>query len=80
MFLLVVICNDGTWGLCYEHSPSEGLGPVQLLENILKKIDAMGPVEEGGPQDHLPAPEKLQWRVNDEINAKIAVASESIDK
>lgn len=79
-FFVVVICNDGTWGLCYEHSPSEGLAPVQLLENILKKIDAMGPVDEGGPQDHLPAPERLEWKVDAEIKNKIATACNIIDK
>ncbi|XP_063703911.1 choline O-acetyltransferase-like isoform X1 [Culicoides brevitarsis] len=78
--LEIVICTDGTWGLCYEHSPSEGLAPVQLLENILKKIDAMPPVEEGSPQDHLPPPERLEWKVNAELKQRIAAASVAIDK
>ncbi|PSN50570.1 Choline O-acetyltransferase [Blattella germanica] len=37
----IIISNDGVWGLCYEHSPSEGVAVVQLMEDVLKKCDSM---------------------------------------
>ena len=30
-----VIGEDGACGLCYEHSPSEGIAVVQLIEHLL---------------------------------------------
>jgi len=30
-----VIAEDGACGLCYEHSPSEGIAVVQLIEHLL---------------------------------------------
>ncbi|XP_039441942.2 choline O-acetyltransferase [Culex pipiens pallens] len=77
----LIICNDGTWGLCYEHSPSEGIAVVQLLEGILKKIDEM-PAEAGNDtaQNHLPPPERLEWIVRPEIDLRMREAARSIDR
>lgn len=45
----IIICNDGSWGLCYEHSTSEGIAVVLLLEQIVNGIDALAErAEEGG--------------------------------
>ncbi len=30
-----IIAEDGACGLCYEHSPAEGVAVVQLVEHIL---------------------------------------------
>lgn len=30
-----MIAEDGACGLCYEHSPSEGIAVVQLIEHLL---------------------------------------------
>lgn len=82
--LLVVITVDGVWGLCYEHSPSEGLAPVQLLEGILKKVD--GDVNADEEEDvkeatsHVPPPEKLEWNLDGDLKRRITVASQTIDK
>lgn len=76
----LIICNDGTWGLCYEHSPSEGIAVVQLLEGIYKKIDEMPAKDETGSQDHLPPPERLEWIVRPEIDQRIREASRNVDK
>lgn len=76
----LIICNDGTWGLCYEHSPSEGIAVVQLLEGIYKKIDEMPAKEETGSQDHLPPPERLEWIVRPEIDQRIQEAARNVDK
>ncbi|XP_058128891.1 choline O-acetyltransferase [Anopheles ziemanni] len=83
----LIICSDGTWGLCYEHSPSEGIAVVQLLEGILKKIDE-GPAARDGAEEqlampqssHLPPPERLEWVVRPEIEMRLREAARSIDR
>ena len=34
--VLAVVSPDGVCGLCYEHSASEGIVPVQILQDIIK--------------------------------------------
>ncbi|KAG4067145.1 hypothetical protein HA402_000136 [Bradysia odoriphaga] len=76
----IIICNDGTWGLCYEHSTSEGIAVVLLLEQILHNIDNMAPHEDGVPLQHLPPPERLEWVISPEITKRLAEAAVSFDK
>jgi choline O-acetyltransferase len=77
----IVICNDGSWGLCYEHSSSEGVAVVQLLEKIVNKIDEIpSPEENGITQQHLPPPERLEWTVRPEITKRIQEARRDVDK
>lgn len=76
----IIICNDGTWGLCYEHSTSEGIAVVLLLEQILHNIDNMAPHEDGVPLQHLPPPERLEWVIMPEITKRLAEAAVSFDK
>lgn len=77
----IIICNDGTWGLCYEHSTSEGIAVVQLLEKILNKIDEIpSPEESGITQQHLPPPERLEWIIRPEIKTRIQEARRDVDR
>ena len=76
----LIICNDGTWGLCYEHSSSEGIAVIQLLEGILNKINEMIPVDEGGPQNHLPPPERLEWKISSEFSSIFRTAAINVDR
>lgn len=76
----LIICTDGTWGLCYEHSTSEGIAPVQLLEKIYKNIEEHPDEDTGLPQHHLPPPERLEWHVGPQIEARFAQACQSVDK
>lgn len=76
----IIICTDGTWGLCYEHSPSEGIAVVQLLEKIYKNILAMVDADDGVPQHHLPPPERLEWEVAPEISHRLSQAAITVDK
>jgi choline O-acetyltransferase len=76
----IIVCNDGTWGLCYEHSTSEGIAVVLLLEKILKNIDSMVAIEEGGPQHHLPPPERLEWTIRPELAQRFQPATTTVDK
>lgn len=89
----IIICNDGAWGLCYEHSTSEGIAVVLLLEQIVRNIDALAAgraQEEGGgaggsagvnsaTQQHLPPPERLDWRVSPEIESRLVEAARSFN-
>lgn len=76
----IIIANDGAWGLCYEHSTSEGLTVVFLLEKIMNKIDNAGPSDESVPQHHLPPPERLEWNIVPEISQRLFLAAKSVDK
>lgn len=77
----IIVCSDGTWGLCYEHSTSEGIAVVQLLENIYNHILSLPP-EEGQPlpTHHLPPPERLEWDIVPQIQQRFKEAAISVDK
>lgn len=76
----IIVCNDGVWGLCYEHSTSEGIAVVQLLEGILKNIDEMQNDDDSVIQQHLPPPERLEWIISPEIHMRLLQAPKSVDK
>ncbi|XP_025203705.1 choline O-acetyltransferase isoform X1 [Melanaphis sacchari] len=75
----LIIGRDGANGLCYEHSPSEGIAVIELMEKLIKStkdlneqtIDIMTSAEK---------PEKLIWSVNNELIKHIADASTVLDK
>lgn len=75
----IIICNDGTWGLCYEHSTSEGIAVVLLLEKIMNQIDNASAMEDGTSQ-HLPPPERLEWQIVPELSQRMFLAAKSVDK
>ncbi|XP_034127226.1 choline O-acetyltransferase [Drosophila guanche] len=77
----LIICTDGTWGLCYEHSTSEGIAVVQLLEKIYKNIVDHPDEDNGLPQHHLPPPERLEWHVSGpQLQLRFGQAAKSVDK
>lgn len=77
----IIVCNDGAWGLCYEHSSSEGIAVVQLLEKIVKKIDEIpSPEENGLTQQHLAPPERIEWILRPEIEQRIREARRNVDR
>lgn len=76
----IIICTDGTWGLCYEHSTSEGIAVVQLLEKIYKNIVDNPSDDNSVSQHHLPPPERLEWDIAPEIQRRFAQAAISFDK
>lgn len=77
----IIVCNDGSWGLCYEHSTSEGIAVVQLLEKILNKIDEIpSPEENGITQHHLPPPERIEWIIRQEIQRRIQEATRDVNR
>lgn len=76
----IIIANDGAWGLCYEHSTSEGIAVVLLLEKIMNQIDNAVAQDESAAQQHLPPPERLEWHVSPEISQRMSLAAKSVDK
>ena len=36
----LIVSYDGASGICYEHSSSEGIVVIQLLESIIRDIDS----------------------------------------
>lgn len=76
----IIISTDGVWGLCYEHSTSEGIAVVQLLENIVKRIDEMAGVDEGSHQLHLPPPERLEWTIQPDLQLRLKEAATDFDR
>lgn len=79
-WIQIIICNDGAWGLCYEHSTSEGIAVVLLLEEIVKKIDERQTTEEPSSQQHLPPPERLDWQTTPELEGRLKAAARSVDE
>lgn len=65
--------------MCYEHSTSEGIAVVLLLEKILNKINETE-VDDAVPQQLLPPPERLDWMISPEISQRMFLASKSVDK
>lgn len=76
----IIISTDGAWGLCYEHSTSEGIAVIQLLETIINRIDAMVAVDEGTHQLHLPTPERLEWNIPAELQVRLKEAATDFDR
>lgn len=76
----IIVCTDGTWGLCYEHSTSEGIAVVQLLENIYKDILDNAIDDTVTIAQHLPPPEFLEWQITSDVLERLEAATYSINK
>lgn len=76
----VVISNDGAWGLCYEHSTSEGIALVLLLEQILSQIENADPEDECVANRRLPSPKLLEWKITPELTHRMSLAGKAIDR
>lgn len=77
----MVIGRDGSNGLCYEHSPSEGIAVIELMEKLIKSTkDLNEHTDVITSTEKLEKPEKLTWSVNNELIKHIADASTVLDK
>lgn len=79
--LQLIISNDGVCGLCYEHSPAEGVAVILLMEKLLKHCDEQ-PSESVVPTaaGHLPPPERLEWNLEPNNMQHIEDAAKTLDK
>ncbi|XP_046737810.1 choline O-acetyltransferase isoform X1 [Diprion similis] len=71
--------KDGAWGVNYEHSAAEAPAVFGIIENIESQIAAMPPSDENTIPSHLPAPEKLEWRLSEQSLNDIRDAMTSFD-
>ncbi|XP_065349254.1 choline O-acetyltransferase-like isoform X2 [Cloeon dipterum] len=67
----LILCSDGVWGLCYEHSPAEGVAMVQLVEQLHKQ--AQEPLTYS--KTSIPAPQPLQWQMSGPLHQHIQSAA-----
>lgn len=77
----MVISKDGVCGLCYEHSPAEGIPVILLVEELLNLYESKSKESETEPE---PAPEnmaakKLDWVITAETQKNILEAAKGID-
>lgn len=76
----IVISGDGASGLCYEHSPAEGVAVIQLMERLLKYCDSLPASSEvPASAEHLPPPERLEWILDQNDHKRIKEAAISLD-
>ncbi|KAB0800227.1 hypothetical protein PPYR_05967 [Photinus pyralis] len=79
--LQFIISGDGVCGVCNEHSLSEGVVVVQLIEKCLKHIESL-PNNTEVPTaftSHLPPPERLEWVLEQEDHKRIEEAAVELD-
>jgi len=78
--LQIVISSDGVWGQCYEHSPSEGVAVVQVMEDVLKKCDSSPiPTDNISSNIQCQVPQRLEWVLYQENYQHIRDAMQNID-
>ncbi|XP_077999459.1 choline O-acetyltransferase-like [Glandiceps talaboti] len=77
-----IVSDDGAAGLVYEHSPSEGVAVIQLIEHLLKYLDSdtrKRKLLRAQSICELPYPRKLRWMLSDEIHEDIGIAKVKLD-
>ncbi|KAL0280935.1 UNVERIFIED_CONTAM: hypothetical protein PYX00_002084 [Menopon gallinae] len=78
----LIISKDGVCGLCYEHSPAEGIPVIQLVEDLLAQADNI--LKDSQEMKPEPVPEdmtanKLDWVISAETQKNILDAAKAID-
>ncbi|OWF36575.1 choline O-acetyltransferase-like [Mizuhopecten yessoensis] len=77
-----IISQDGACGLCYEHSPSEGIAVVQLIEHLLRYMEEIRMQKLTRMQSicEIPYPRKLNWKVSEEVHQRMEEATSHINR
>ncbi|KAJ3013907.1 hypothetical protein HKX48_005443 [Thoreauomyces humboldtii] len=63
----LIVGSNGRAGVNGEHTPADAVIPGKIFDHILASEPAVDPSDAEGAG--LPAPQKLKWKVNDEIKA-----------
>ncbi|KAJ9601391.1 hypothetical protein L9F63_000415, partial [Diploptera punctata] len=80
MTFQLVISSDGVWGLCYEHSPAEGVAVIQLMEEVIKKCDNMPPPTSNILSNiHCLPPQRLEWDLDNQIQRYMQDVAQNLD-
>lgn len=79
--LQVIISGDGACGICYEHSPAEGVAMSQMIETMVKQVDSLPATSDVPAQTsaHLPTPERLEWNLEQNELKKLDEAKLFLD-
>lgn len=79
----LVISSDGVNGLCYEHSPSEGIAVIQLMEEFIENSSDLMTTDANTTSPVNPSCgtlQPLQWNVSPALEKHIKDAQYSLDK
>ncbi|CAH0724064.1 unnamed protein product, partial [Brenthis ino] len=74
----LIISSDGTIGMCYEHSPAEGVAAIRLAERALARAEVSD--RPAPPPVLLPAPQPMKWNLTTELQRTIEHAARDIDR
>ncbi|CAH2085923.1 unnamed protein product [Euphydryas editha] len=74
----LIISSDGTTGMCYEHSPAEGVAVIRLAERALARAEVSD--RPAPPPALLPAPQPMKWNLTSELNRTIENAARDFDR
>ncbi|ELU18773.1 hypothetical protein CAPTEDRAFT_218503 [Capitella teleta] len=77
-----IIGQDGACGLCYEHSASEGIAVVQLIEQLLNFMDdaKRRKLTRLLSLCDLPPPKRLEWRLAPKVKDAIMTSTFDLDR
>ena len=83
--LQVIVSEDGVCGINYEHTTSEGVAVVTVVQAIFNdlqkdKEELNGEAGNGAEIRTGDFFELLEWKLADEVKSAIATAAENINK
>ncbi|ROI83840.1 Choline O-acetyltransferase [Anabarilius grahami] len=79
--LQFVVGADGVCGVVCEHSPFEGIVPVQCTEHVLKHIRSSScKASSGRSTSELPHPRRLMWKCSARIQSALASAADHLQR
>ncbi|XP_023944500.1 choline O-acetyltransferase [Bicyclus anynana] len=74
----LIISSDGTVGMCYEHSPAEGVAVIRLAERALARAEVSD--RPAPPPVLLPAPQPMKWNLTVDLQRTIEHAARDFDR
>ncbi|CAH2241062.1 jg4591 [Pararge aegeria aegeria] len=74
----LIISSDGTVGMCYEHSPAEGVAVIRLAERALARAEVAD--RPSPPPVLLPAPQPMKWNLTVDLQRTIEHAARDFDR
>ncbi|KAL3876632.1 hypothetical protein ACJMK2_034449 [Sinanodonta woodiana] len=77
-----IISEDGACGVNFEHSPSDGIAVVQLIQHLLRYMEEVRQRSLSRMRSicELPYPRRLQWKFFKEVLQEIEAAATSFDR
>ncbi|XP_053945907.1 choline O-acetyltransferase [Anastrepha ludens] len=76
--LQIIICTDGTWGINYEHSFSEGDAVINVIEKVYKNLEEKQLACNSALSQ--PPPERIPWVLSPQLEQSIKETALAFDK